>query len=111
MTNHAVTFSVWLERLTRHVALPDGRVLVHECTLGVFERVVLEIDDHADLGTTTRALRHALADASCAEIDVALDYLANSGLVVRRGYTLSPCVPNLYEAAMTSFSHLAESGR
>jgi len=110
MTTRSVTFSVWLERLTRHVRLPDGRACVHACTLGVFERVVLEIDDHADLGTTTRALRHALADAPRLEIDVALDFLAYCGLVVRRGHTLYPCAPDLYEAALRRFSHLAEAG-
>ncbi|HLJ92199.1 MAG TPA: hypothetical protein VKU02_03305 [Gemmataceae bacterium] len=110
MMRRSVTFSVWLERLTRHVCLPDGRALVHECTLGVFERVVVYLDDHADKRITTLALRHALTGVPCAEVDVALDFLARAGLVVRRGCTLSACVPDLYEAAMTSFSHLAESG-
>ena len=109
MTRHSVTFSVWLERLTRHVRLPDERVLVHECTLGVFERVVLEVDDHPEQGTTTRALRHGLADAPSAEIDVALDFLVHFGLVVRRGRSFYPCVPSLYEAALTRFAHLAEA--
>src|SRR5579871_6054629 len=109
MTRRAVTFSMWLERLVRHVCLPDGRTSVHACTLGVFERVVFHLDDHPE-GTTTRALRHALADAPRVEIDVALDYLARCGLVVRRGRRLSACAPDLYEAALTCFSHLAESG-
>ncbi len=110
MTEHSVTFSMWLERLTRHVCLPDGRGLVHACTLGVFERVVLHLDDHAEQATTTQALRQALADAPRVEIDVALDFLARCGLVVRRGRRLSACAPDLYEAALTCFSHLAESG-
>ena len=110
MTRRSMTFSVWLERLTRHVVLPDGRAVAHACTLGVFERVVLYLDDHPEQATPTRVLRHALADAPRVEIDVALDFLARGGLVVRRGRTLHPCVPNLYEAALRCFGHLAETG-
>jgi len=109
MTTRTITFSVNLERLTRHVRLADGREYAHVCTLGVFERVLDYLDEHPTEGTTAPALWRALPDLPFTQIHVALDFLAEYRLVARVGKKTYPRSPALYEEAMEHFFFLQEA--
>src|SRR5947209_3748824 len=109
MTTRIVSFHMHLERLIRHGRRHDGRMYVHHCTLGVFEQVVSYLDDHRGPATHLQAVRQAL-EVPSSQVAVALEFLVERGLLVRRGRQVWPQSPCFYEEALEHFHHLAETG-
>ena len=96
-----------VERLTCNVRRANGQAYAHVCTLGVFEAVVGYLDDHLDEATTSRTIWEALG-LPMTQVQVALSFLAENGLLRRRGKMLRPVGPNLYEEVLEHFHYLAE---
>jgi hypothetical protein len=109
MTTRSVTYDVLLERLIRQVHQDNGCIYAHHCTLGVFEQVVVYLDDHPQEATHTQLVRRAL-NLPSSQVHVAMEFLLERGLLVRRGRQVLPQSPYFYEEALEHFHHLAQTG-
>ncbi|MFQ5732124.1 MAG: hypothetical protein ACE5KM_09220 [Planctomycetaceae bacterium] len=100
------TFSVEYGRLVRTVTLADGRSYTHRCELEAYRAVAWFVAEHAAEGVTTNMLWNELADVSCTQAALALDFLKERGCVVTRLRRNFPASDVLYEDALIEFHAL-----
>lgn len=94
--------------LERAVTLPDGRAYAHRCAPDVFEAVAGHLADHPGDAAQTQPVAEAVG-APMTQVNVALQLLAERGLLARDGRVAPGYVDGFYEHALTEFYALIEA--
>lgn len=105
------TFTFEDNLMVRHRAGPDGRSYTHRCSLKVFEIVAHVFDETPPDGNGIGAPDIAKAeDLPFTQVDVAVGFLADRGIIDRRRRRNCPVSPCVHLDAMTEWHALRHAG-
>jgi hypothetical protein len=104
-----VRFEATDGHLVRTVTFPDGRTYAHRCPLATFELVAHIVDEapaEGD-GITLEALARG-HDLAFTQVNVALEFLKERGVLVTRHRRSYPASATAFEDAMCEYHALRE---
>src|SRR3982751_2933487 len=105
-----VTFSVEDGCLVRTVTGAGGRGYVHRCAKAAFEQVAHAVEETPAEGRGTSLIDVVgREDLAFTQVNVALEFLKERGLVEVRHRRCSPATPNTHLDAMVEFHALAHA--
>lgn len=105
-----VIFDVVDGALTRKVIFPDGRSYTHRCVKQVFETVAHAINETPAQGEGTTLERIAQReDLPFSQVNVALEFMKERGVVEVRHRCCYPASTCAFEDAMMQFCYLADA--
>lgn len=111
MRHRDVRFCVLDGHLVRTVAGDDGRTYTHRCTRQVYETVAHAIDEIPAQGAGTTLAEIARAeDLPFTQVNVALEFMKERGIIEVRHRRCYPGTTCAFEDAMVEFYALAENG-
>jgi hypothetical protein len=104
-----VRYQVLDRFLVRTVVFPDGRTYTHRCPLTSYEQVAHAVAETPDEGEgTTLELLSEAEDLAFTQVNVALEFLKERGLVDVRHRRCYPGSTDVYLDAMVEYHALRE---